>query len=256
MAAATAPKCCNAVRPLAGEILLAAWERGSMQPQPARALTLLLAGHPDLKESDAAAMTVAERDLALLDLRRHSFGPMLAAFFVCSSCGERLEFTLPNAAAAAGLQRAVQPEITLLQEEYRLRLRLADSADIAAAAAQPNLEEARTLLLDRCLSAEASHGGSIPAALLPQAARAVAIERLSTMHEAAELTISLCCPGCDSAQSVPIDVPTFLWAEVRHAAHRLLQEVHEIAWAYGWAEEAILAMSPHRRQAYIDMVRT
>ena len=90
MAAGTAPKCASAVRPLAGEVLLAAWERGSTQQQPARALTLLLAGRPDLREPDAAAMTVAERDLALLDLRRHSFGPMLAAFFVCPSCGHTL----------------------------------------------------------------------------------------------------------------------------------------------------------------------
>jgi hypothetical protein len=254
MAAGTAPRYGSALRPLVGEALLAAWERGSMQQQPARALTLLLAGRPDLREPDAAMMTVAERDLALLDLRDRSFGPIMAAFFVCS-CGERLEFTLPNAAAAAGLQRAVQPEITILHEQHRLRLRLANSADIAAAATQPDLEAARMLLVDRCLSAEASDGAPVAAALLPQAAREAAIDRLSAMHEAAELTVSLCCPGCDSPQSVPIDVPTFLWAEVRHAAHRLLQEVHEIAWAYGWAEEAVLAMSPHRRQAYIDMVR-
>jgi len=244
------------VRPLAGEALLAAWERGSLQEQPARALTLLLAGCPDLKEPDVAAMTVPERDLTLLELRRRSFGPTLAAFFVCPSCGERLEFTLPSATAAAALESAAQAETTLQHEGGLLRLRLANSADIAAAAAEPDLEAARMLLLARCLTAEGHDRGATPLDALPEAVRAAAMERLCAMHEAAELTVSLCCPGCGNPQSVPVDVPTFLWTEVRHAAQRLVEEVHAIAWAYGWAEDAILAMSPHRRQAYIDMVRS
>jgi hypothetical protein len=247
----------SGMRPLAGEALLAAWERGSREPQPLRALTLLLAGRPDLTEPDAAAITLPERDLALLDLRRRSFGSStLAAFFVCQSCNEKLEFTLPIAVAAAALQGAAQPEAALQQDGYRLQLRLANSADIAAAAAETDLEAARRLLFDRCVKAEGSDGAALPLAVLPQTTQAAAKERLSAMHEAAELTVSLCCPGCGSAQSVPVDVPTLLWAEVRHAAQRLLQEVHEIAWAYGWAEDAILAMSPGRRQAYIDMVRS
>jgi hypothetical protein len=31
--------------------------------------------------------------------------------------------------------------------------------------------------------------------------------------------------------------------------------VHELAWAYGWAESAILAMSQQRRAAYLERVR-
>jgi predicted RNA-binding Zn-ribbon protein involved in translation (DUF1610 family) len=256
MTTATGPERLAGVRPLAGEALLAAWERGSLQPQPVRALALLLAGRPDLKEPDAAAMTLPERDLALLDLRRLSFGPALAAFFVCPSCGERLEFTLPTATAAAALEAAAQSAATLLHEGWSLRLRLANSADIAAAAAEPDLEAARLLLITRCVKVESADGAAVPLAALPQTTRVAAVERVSAMHEAAELMVSLCCPGCGNPQSVPVDVPTFLWMEVRHAARRLLEEVHEIAWAYGWAEDAILAMSPRRRQAYIEMVRS
>lgn len=256
MDTATGPERRGEVHALAGEALLTAWERASLEPQPARALTLLLIGRPDLKEPDVAAITVPERDLALLELRQRSFGPTLAAFFVCPSCGERLEFTLPSATAAAALERAAHPEATLLHEGWSLRLRLANSADIAAAAAAPDLEAARLLLLARCLKAEGREGDAVPLATLPPTARAAALERLSVMHEAAELTVSLCCPSCGNPQSVLVDVPTFLWMEVRHAAQRLMEEVHELAWAYGWTEDAILAMSPRRRQAYIEMVRS
>jgi hypothetical protein len=34
----------------------------------------------------------------------------------------------------------------------------------------------------------------------------------------------------------------------------LLAEVHVLAGAYGWSEDAILALSPSRRQHYIALV--
>lgn len=256
MDSAPCPERCGPVRALAGEALLAAWERGSFQPQPARALILLLAGCPDLSGSDAAAMTLPARDLALLDLRWRTFGPVLATFAVCPSCGERVEFTLPCATAAAALESGAQAGCTLLHDGSALRLRLANTADIAAAAAEPDLEAARMLLLARCLEAASPDGGAIPLADLPAAARAAALERLAAMHEATELSVCLSCPACGEPQDVPVDVPSFLWAEVRHAAQRLIEDVHELAWAYGWAEDAILGMSPRRRQAYLDLVRS
>jgi hypothetical protein len=34
-----------------------------------------------------------------------------------------------------------------------------------------------------------------------------------------------------------------------------LRDVHELASAYGWRESEILALSPQRRQAYLELVR-
>ena len=90
---------------------------------------------------------------------------------------------------------------------------------------------------------------------LPDALRDAALDRLDAMHEAAEVTLRLACPACDERQSVHFDIASFLWAEIRHAAEHLLDEVHELAWAYGWSEGAILAMGAARRQAYLERVR-
>ena len=162
------PERCGTVRPLAGEVLLEAWECGSVQSQPGRAITLLMAGCPHLSPADAAAVTLPARDLALLDLRRRSFGATLALFAECASCGERLEFTLPADTAEAALERAAGAESALLHEGCSLRLRLADTCDIAAAAAEPDLDAARTLLLDRCLDATDADGNAIPLEKLPR----------------------------------------------------------------------------------------
>jgi hypothetical protein len=245
----------SGMRPLAGEELLAAWERGGAQPPPVRALTLLIVGFPGLDEAGAAALSVPKRDLALLRLRSNSFGPKLAGFCVCSCCGERLEFTLDDCELVQTLQHAAEAAPVLTQAGYTVRLRLANTADVAAAASVPDLDAATAVLLARCLEATDAAGAAIPPTALPEPVRGEALAQLQAIHAAAELSIALVCPGCGAAEAVALDVTGFLWAEARHAARLLLDEVHTLAWAYGWAEHEILVMSPPRRQAYIERLQ-
>ncbi|HEX3350142.1 MAG TPA: hypothetical protein VHS58_18790 [Acetobacteraceae bacterium] len=230
--------------PLSGAALLAAWERGSAAPPPDRPLALLHAA--GLAETEAAALPLAARDLALLSLHTRGFGATLISFAACEACGDRLEFTLPADAVAATL-RAAEPACTLAHEGGTLRLRMATARDVADAAAATDLDAARRLLLARC--AEATDTA------LPADLRDAALARLEAMHETAEISLALACPACGARLAIQFDIASFLWAEIRHAARRLLDEVHELAWAYGWPEDAILAMSAARRLAYLHRVR-
>lgn len=243
---------CEAVHPLAGAALLTAWERGSGQPPIARALTLVAAGFPDMTETAARALSLAERDLALLRLRRISFRRPMSLFCVCSGCGERLEFTLAEDALIATLQRAAAAARGLTQDRSTMRLRLANSEDVAAAAAMTDLAAARKVLLEHCVTAIDGEAQTVPLGTLSPAAQQAALTQLEAMHDAAELSVSLVCPDCGAGETAVLDVPALLWAEARHAAQALLDEVHELAWTYGWAEDAILAMSPARRRAYLE----
>ena len=74
-------------RPLHGEALLSAWERGERQTWSACALALLSAGYPGLAGPDATRIPLAERDRLLLGLRRLTFGDTLMAFAVCFGRG-------------------------------------------------------------------------------------------------------------------------------------------------------------------------
>ncbi|HEU0156395.1 MAG TPA: hypothetical protein VFQ82_10015 [Stellaceae bacterium] len=243
---------CEAMRPLAGAALLTAWERGSGQPPIARALTLIAAGCPAMSETEAMALSLAQRDLALLDLRRSSFRRPLSLFRICGGCGERLEFTLDEEPLVATLQNAAAAECSLEHAGYTVRLRLASSADVAAAVATSDLDVARSVLLAHCVVAVGKEGQMMPFGALPQEVRDTALARLEALHDAAELSVTLSCPDCGAGEAAVLDIPALLWAEARHAALALLDEVHELAWAYGWAEAAILAMSPARRRAYLD----
>ena len=243
------------VRPLQGEALLSAWERGERQTWSACALALLSAGYPGLAGPDAIRIPLAERDRLLLELRRLTFGDTLMAFAVCQACGERLEFELPHASSVAALETGVNAANGLTVEDWALTLRLADTADIDGAAADPDIDAARTILLERCVTAADANGAPVPYRDLPEPVRALAGAKLAALHEAVELSVSLSCPACAAQQQVFVDVSTHLWTETRHAARRLLADVHELAHAHGWSEAAILVMSAPRRLAYLEMTR-
>ena len=236
---------------LSGPALLGAWENGTGKSPPARALILLCAGCPALTPEDAATLPLTVRDQALVRLHTHSFGPTLSAIATCGSCHERLEFVL-SAQQVAQTLRAAQATHTVTQDSVSLRLRLANTRDVMDAAAEQDLAAARLLLLARCAEAVDAGGQIVP---LPESLRDAVLEQLDVMHEAAEITLTLACPTCDARQGVHFDIASFLWAKIRQAAQRLLDEVHELAWAYGWSEASILAMNVARRQAYLERVR-
>lgn len=238
-----------------GEALIATWERGSLLSQPLRALALLAEGG-GRDEQQAAALGVPERDAALLAVRQRSFGSTLQGFAICRSCSERLEFTLSAGDIGQRLGNAGQCAASIRQGPWSLQCRFANTGDLEAAASQPELTAARQVLLARCVTAAHEDGRRAQLTDLPPELLAVAEQRLAEMHAAAELTLSLTCAACEARQDVVLDLAEFLWAETRHAARRLLAEVHELAWAYGWSESAILAMSQPRRAAYLALVRS
>jgi len=71
------------MRPLAGELLLAAWEEGAPGHDLGRALTMLATALPGTDREQLGALPIAERNL-LLRLHELSFGPWLSVFGICA----------------------------------------------------------------------------------------------------------------------------------------------------------------------------
>ncbi|MCA8929894.1 MAG: hypothetical protein KDC18_17680, partial [Alphaproteobacteria bacterium] len=82
------------------------------------------------------------------------------------------------------------------------------------------------------------------------AAVAAAVESLDPL---AAIVFALTCPECGTAFETPFDPPAFVWQELAAVASRLLWEVDQLARAYGWPEADILALSPLRRRAYLEI---
>jgi len=245
------------VRGLSPSELLDVWERGESQRSHERALTILSAALPDRPEGLLEALSVGRRDGLLLTVRELTFGPTLEALTECPRCGERLELELetgavrveprprPRAAAGAGELRV---------GDWSVRFRAPSAADLAAAAGADGPEQARAVLLARCVASAAEAGQVRAVAELPGEVVQALAARMAELDPQADVRLALSCPACGVGWEEVFDVAAFFWHEISACAPRLLREVHALAAAYGWREADILAMGPRRRQAYLEMV--
>jgi hypothetical protein len=238
------------MRALIGQVLLRAWDVGQRVDRAQRAAALLEAGCPERR----APRSLSEQNRLLLDLREMTFGPWLDGYAECVQCGLGLELSVPTAGLRDRLASA-GGRVEMTHGVYRLTLREAGTADLAAVVALDDLTRARRSLAFRCIEAEDGDGKRIAAEVLPEETLAVAFERLDALHAETAIVLELGCPGCATTQELHLDIVHFFWAEVRQSAARLLDEVHELASTYGWSEEEILALSPERRRAYLERVR-
>jgi hypothetical protein len=266
------------MHPLTASDVLAVWERGQGLHPVDRALILLAAAQPELSWEQLARLPIGQRDSLLLALHERTFGPRLASFAECPRCGEKLELDCAglygqNAEKGAGeregglrlAKTARQPEHAsgpapadqqALISGHAIQFRLPDSFDLAAMAGCRDPQEARRLLLERCVVQAARQADGLPVAasqLPPEVVGGLA-EKMVQADPGAEIALDLSCPACDHRWQIAFDIVTFFWAEMDNLAKRLLRDVHTLAHAYGWREADILALSAARRQAYLDLV--
>ncbi len=242
------------MRPLSAAELIGAWERGTGEHPLDRALTLLSAwsGEP---RSELAALAIGQRDVRLIEVHEDIFGGTLEGFAECPQCGERLEYALPTRSltAAAPLDE-ILAELSVVTEEITLRVHPPSSLDVAALTDCNDLQTAHRRLAERCITEAFVNGNAVSPQAVPDSVLELLSERLAAADPLAEMLIDLTCSVCGHQWQVIFDIESFLWTKISALAKRLLREVHVLAQAYGWREPDILALSPARRQSYMEMV--
>lgn len=220
--------------------LLSLWEQGHARRPLDRALLLLWACTGGA--GGAAALPLGQRDAALLQARIALFGATLEATADCPHCGNRLAFVLPLQQLA---DAAVPAAADTVVDCAGGRFRLPNSADVAHAMgeAEPRRALALALQLD---------AGRLS---LDDDAVAALESALAAADPAAQLDIALHCDACGQAFAAPFDAAECLWLDVQGRARRTLDEVHQLASAYGWSEAEVLAVPPARRQHYLQRVQ-
>ena len=240
--------------------LLNVWEsaRGLRPFERSLALLALVAD-----EADIATWSLGKRDSYLLTLRERLFGAHLSSVTSCPNCASRLEmdFSVGDIRAPFAQDEASELQIETTTGSLILRLRPIQVQDIEAVASNPQAET----LLKRCLVEVHSDDMSLTSVNLsgvnlsgdlnlPTEVSTVIAAHLAELDPQADVQLSLRCADCGHSWTTPFDIGIYLWREVESWAMRLLREVHTLAWAYGWSESEILALSPQRRQAYLEMV--
>jgi hypothetical protein len=240
---------------LSASHLLDTWERGLSQRPLERAITLLTAAQPGAEEARLAALPVGQRDAELLRLRERLFGSTLSGLAACPDCGQRVELAIDIALMLSSQpQSGAEESIEARIDGYDVRFRLPATADLIAAVDARSPEEAADLLLHRCVLAVERDGHPVTITGSSPPLLDAIVARMSEADPLAEIELACDCPVCRASWRAPLDIVAFLWSELHAWATRTLREVNALASGYGWREADILALSPRRRQCYLELL--
>lgn len=225
--------------------LLDAWERGGEGSPAMRGLLLLDTADTGLGRDGLARLAIGRRDALLLRLRQRLFGDAMEAVVACPACAARVELSL-SCGELLAVDRGdgeVPFAIDIQLDGKTVTAQLPATADLLAIEACETPAQARDILLQRCTG---SLAWTDDEATRLEAAMAAA-------DPLADIELACRCPECSGAWTPGFDIARYLWSEVHAWALRFLREVDLIARTYHWREEDILALTPTRRQAYLEL---
>lgn len=224
-----------------------------------RTLALLAAGLPDAAPDALASVSLGERNALVLALRECTFGTRLDAHASCPRCAAALELSTTTTALRAAADPALPAgddaaagSVTV--DGHTVALRRLDSHDLATIAHHTDRDAARRALIARAVTSAVSDGVAVDPRALPDPVVAAIGQRLAALEPLLDLQLELACPCCGHAFAAPFDPGAYLWREVAVRARRLVREVDRLARAYGWTEDAVLAVPPVRRRAYLEQI--
>jgi hypothetical protein len=232
--------------------LLQVWERGGEQSATACGLLLLATCCEDRAVDSLAALPLGRRDALLLALRARLFGDEVDSVAVCPQCTATVEASF-RCGDLLMTQDAVSHDGAIFEHlatsGVLVRFRLPDSNDLLALESCADAQAARQMLLGRCV---VDLPGAGDLAALP-ALQAEIAQAMAGADPQADLQLAFTCPGCAFGWQPMFDIARFLWQELHAWALRMLRDVDTLARSYHWTEEEILALSPRRRQAYLEL---
>lgn len=232
--------------------LLDVWERGLRQSAADRALILL---EEACEREDPAQLALGERDARLLTLREWTFGPEISALTTCPDCGVAQELRFQTSEIRVFTPESPEPPLAVSVDKFQLEVRLPNSYDLRLLeTCVAESDDPRMLILEHCLIRATRDGTPVAARDLPATVVDVIADRMAEADPQGDIQLALECFDCRRQWRAPIDIGSFFWDELQAWASRLLNEVHQLASAYGWSEAAILGMSPFRRNLYLNLI--
>jgi hypothetical protein len=204
---------------------------------------------------DASALPIGDVDALLAELRANVLGDRLIAEGRCPACDCAVDIDFSLAAfrehrapeRPRGATPAERPGWWRLRR-YAVEFRPPTARDVLAA---QDADDPTASIAAACIHSVGADGETaVPRSALAASERAMA--RLApTLRDDVEGT----CPDCGVVVALDVDVRELCLAELRFLSHGVLEDVHLLAGAYGWAELAILDLPTARRTAYVEMIR-
>ena len=211
------------------------------------ARSLERAGEPIGRDA-ALAAPVGDRIAALLAIAAPEVDGRFGVPVACPSpgCGDAIEIELTwdelRALASSRGDDALEVEAC----DRRVRVRRPTGADQERWLREPfplDGTTARQSILGDLLRDD-------PRPALDPALAAAIEAALDARDPLVDCSVAVVCPTCGAESSVEVPLTALAVGVLRRAQGRLLEDVHDLARAYGWTEAAILALPAWRRARY------
>jgi hypothetical protein len=199
--------------------------------------------------TDVATLPAVDLGALALLIRRAWLGDLISSGATCAAdgCGEAIDVSFGIGAflqhhrprRARGVAPAGDGWYCLAGTEARFRIPTVADVCTARASADPS-----TALAAACIDAAA-----IPRGLARRLDRA-----LSAVAPRLEATVGGNCPACGAQVALAFDPVAYSIDELRYAFASLHAETSVLAQAFGWSEEAILALPRSRRRRYASLI--
>lgn len=194
-------------------------------------------------------LPAAEVGVIALTIRQAWLGERISTDARCPGCRERMDiaFTIPDYLAhhdpAPYPGAAPGPDDGWFElDGAPVSFRLPTVGDLLAALASADPERS---LREGCVR---------PSGVSAAVAAAVS-EAMTALAPALSGDVTVQCPGCGDRYELRFDPVSYSLTELRDAAAGLYEEVHLLASAFHWSEDAILALPRSRRTRYADRIR-
>jgi hypothetical protein len=231
--------------------LLDLWDRVGAAAPSRRADALAAAVSPERTAVELANMALGQRDRLLLSVLAAHFTPAVEGVVDCGRCAAPVEVEI-GCADLLGTEEPGEPQ-PFEHHDWRIRWRLPTAADLRAAHRLGDQRDAARFLLRRCVLE--LRGPTELATLdeLPEVARAGLVCAIGAHDPLTDVELNVNCPACGCQQRVGLDVASLAWHEINWRAEELIRDVDALAHAYGWTEADVLALSPRRRRADLEL---
>jgi hypothetical protein len=226
---------------------LTLWESGQGLHPLDQGLLAIQTAFPETRSESVADWPLGRRNRALAELRCGCFGRWIRGWSACEACGEKVEFAVDGAT----ISDCVAPDAAATVQVGDKKFRLPSSRDLAQITSEADAGNAALRLLQLC----AVSADEEAAAPLSHEELELVGDKIAEADPLAEILLHFDCPVCGHSFDQALELSSFLWAEIEGRAKKLLLDVYELAAGFGWGESEILALSPLRREFYLQMVR-
>jgi hypothetical protein len=208
----------------------------------ARVVALLMA----VDGSAALSQPLGRHHQRLLALHRSWVGSVLDALVTCRHCGVDNEFPVPVAEVLALPAPGPEHVVDVTVAGAGTTFRLPTVEDLSTTSGAAYADAVRAVAARTCLIR--------PVPTLDDAEVRTLAAAWEDADPAAAISVDFPCVSCDAALSAAVDPAEFVARDLDRQVERLLGDVHAIASAYGWSEDAILSLPEGRRRRYLGLV--